>query len=307
MDTKYSTPQCKDIAVCMCFFSPAGFQKPKQNFLYIKSLLDKAKIPTFTAECVIGNQVPLISNPTIQVRSNSCLFYKEQLYNLLVPKIPQQYTKLIFIDADIIFNKRDWVDQISRSLNIYDVVQPFETAIWMGSYYGITLRNVNSFFFGILTNVKNDELFNYHSGFSFAMTRTFLTKIGGFFDKCIVGGGDTSFCNLFPRIEPQYTYTKLIHLEYSKWFKNAMLVPKKFTYLPMTVYHLYHGTIENRHYDSRHKLLDSVESWDDAIYTNEDGIYELKHKDMNDIMKMYFVLRKEDDVPYFKFKLVKDR
>ena len=307
MNLPYKRPTCTDIAVCMCFFSPAGFQRPKQNFLQIEKSLQKAKIPTFTIECVIGNQTPLLTNPTLRVRSDSCLFYKEQLYNLLVPKIPEQYTKLIFIDADIIFDNPHWVDMISKSLDKYDVVQPFENAIWTGSYYGSTLRVAKSLFFAIKTNVNENDLPYYHTGFSFAMTRKYLTSIGGFFDKCIIGGGDSSFTSLFYKVPLQYAYAKSIRTEYCTWLENARQVPKKFTYLPMTVTHLYHGSIENRQYIARHQLLDAIESWDDAIYTNQDGVYELKDKDMNDIMKRYFVLRREDDVQSFNFKLVKHK
>lgn len=305
MDIKYNRPKTTDTAVCMCFFSPAGFKTPKNNFLCIQSMLQRANIPIYTAECVIGNEKPLLKNPTIQVKSNSYLFYKEQLYNLLVPKIPECYTKLIFIDGDIVFNKKDWVDQISNALDTYDVVQPFETAIWNGPYHGSTLRTTNSVFFGIKNMIDSATLINYHSGFSFAMTRNFFNSIGGFFDKCVIGGGDSSFCRLFINLEIQYTYSKSIQSEYNKWFEKAINVPKNFTYLPITVNHLYHGTIENRQYLARHKLLDGIESWDHAIYTNEDGMYELKYNNMNQIMKDYFSSRKEDDVPPFNFNLVK--
>lgn len=305
MELKYSIPECSDTAVCMCFFSPAGFQKPKQNFLHVEKLLRDAKIPTFTAECVIGNQAPLLKNPTISVKSDSCLFYKEQLYNLLVPKVPEQYTKLVFIDADIMFNKRNWIDQISKALDIYDVVQPFESAVFMSPMFGMNIKILKSFGFGIAKGMRLEDSHTYHHGFSFAMTRSYYNKIGGFFDKCIIGSGDTCFACLFFKDKTYYALSNFILEEYKTWLDKAYDVPKKFTYLPMTVYHMYHGSYSDRRYRNRQELLNTVKSWDEFAYTNEYRVYELKDKEHNKIMKEYFLSRKEDDFPEFKFGIHK--
>lgn len=300
MDISYRKPVCTDTAVCMCFFSPAGFQKPKNNFMYVKKLLDKANIPTFTIECVIGNQEPLLKDPTVQVRSNSYLFYKEQLYNLLVPKIPEQYTKLVFIDGDIVFNNKNWIDEISKTLNVFDVVQPFKTAVWLGPYYGTFMGKKDSYMFRLFHSPYPtiSELTKYHQGFSFAMTRKFFNKMGGFFDKCIIGGGDTSFALLFYKEKLKYNYSKIVATEYDKWSENVFLMPKRFTYMPFTVYHLYHGSTKSRGYNVRHRLLEelNIENWDDLVYTNEHNVYELKSQQANEIMKQYFLSRNEDGI-----------
>lgn len=304
METKYFTPNRRDIAVCMCFFSPAGFKKPKENFKHVFKLLTNARIPTFTIECVIGNQVPVIENPTVQVRSDSCLFYKEQLYNLLVPKIPEQYTKLIFIDSDIIFNNKKWVDVISEALDTHDVVQPFETAILMSPYYGTYITIKKSLFFGLTQNLNVTDGNLYHHGFSFAMTRDYYNKIGGFFDKCIIGAGDSAFSCLFFRYKFDIHLSNFIKREHTEWFNKASAIPKRFTYLPMTIYHMYHGNYSDRKYNNRHDLLNNIESWDDFAYTNKYGVYELENVEYKKIMKGYFLSRKEDDFPSTNFSRV---
>lgn len=296
---KYNIPTCSDTAVCLCFFSPAGFKRPKENFLYVYKLLTNAKIPTFTIECVIGNQTPLLENPTLQVRSESCLFYKEQLYNLLVPKVPEQYTKLIFLDGDILFEDKNWIDNISNLLNTYNVVQPFETAVLMDiNFQPIFIKK--SLFYGIKNdNFKNQPIDKHHHGFSYALTRTFYNKIGGFFDKCIIGGGDTAFATLFHRTIIPSFYSSVIQPEYSRWNRN--IEEENITYLPTTIYHLYHGSDKNRKYANRHILLEQfdLKCWDDFVYKNKEGVYEIKNKKINEIMKQYFISRKEDEVPSF--------
>ena len=308
MNVKYSVPTCTDTAVCMCFFSPAGFQNPKQNFLHVEKLLQEAKIPTFTIECVIGNQQPLLNNPTIQVKSNTCLFYKENLYNILVPKIPEQYTKLVFLDADILFSDPEWIDKISNELNRYDVVQPFETSVWLSLYYGVILKKNKSSVYGLKHGVTNQTelLNNYHPGFSFAMTRNYYNKIDGFFDKCVFGSGDSIFCNTFFPTEIYFTTVNLIDSEYKKWSENVRKIPCNVTYLPFTVYHLYHGTLEKRQYASRYEFLKQYDnkSFDDIFYKNEFEVYETKDNNLKKIMYDYFVSRQEDELPSIRSRLV---
>lgn len=312
MNISYRRPICTDTAVCMCFFSPAGFQRPKDNFLHIKKLLDNAKIPTFTIECVIGNQEPFLKDPTVQVKSNSYLFYKEQLYNLLVPRIPEQYTKLIFIDADIIFSDPGWIDRISEALKTHDILQPFQTAFWMSHCSSIYAKTCESTVYAICNNLETDGrtlIGNYHPGFSFAMTRDYFTKIGGFFDKCVFGSGDSMFCNLFMKKLGFILTTRSIDEEYEKWLEKAITVPMKFTYLPFTVYHMYHGSLVTRQYNSRYGLFkDYADTPFDSLFSvNSDGVYEVHDDKLNKILKDYFKSRNEDDVPftYSRFRLQK--
>ena len=297
MDIKYNRPTCTDIAVCMCFFSPAGFQRPKNNFLHVQKLLTEATIPTFTIECVIGNQEPLLTNPTVQVRSNSCLFYKEQLYNLLVPKVPEQYTKLIFIDADILFEDKNWVDNISNLLNTHDVVHCFKTATLL-KYDNIhPMKNVTS----TVSVYKDTGIIEYrnHHGFGYGLTRQFYNNINGFFDKCIFGTGDTFFLNsCVPMKYTFYNVSEFIRKEYDKYLGNINQKDIRITYLPTRIFHLYHGSIENRKYVTRYEALKTIEikDWNELFYTNNDGIYEIKSNDFKEITKEYFLSRKEDDV-----------
>ena len=42
-------------------------------------------------------------------------------------EIPETYTKIAFIDPDIIFAEPDWYNMLSELLNTHDVVQCFDT------------------------------------------------------------------------------------------------------------------------------------------------------------------------------------
>ena len=301
---QYNIPTCNDTAVCLCFFSPAGFIRPKMNFLYIESMLRSSNIPVFTVECVIKNQPPLLSNPTLQVKSGTPFFYKEHLYNLLVPKIPEQYTKLIFLDADVLFNDPNWIDGISKALDTHDIVQPFFLAHWLHADCKTILRSNNStaYFLKNQDSLSNKDPYTYHPGFVWAMRRDFFNKVGGFFDRCLFGTGDTFFSHICiidaSNHKGRIAVCPLIDLEFDKWLLNVSKIPKTFTYLPFTIYHLYHGSLEDRGYRNRYDPINKIvntNDWDTYFYRNSDNVYETKNPQLNKFLTDYFQSRNEDD------------
>lgn len=299
---QYSKPKCTDIAVCMCYFSSVGYDNPRKNFMRVKKMLDDAKIPLFTAECIIGETPQLIPEPTLLTRAESSLFYKEQLFNLLEKKIPSNYTKLIFMDSDLIFTIADWVDVISKKLNKYSAVQPFGTGLYLD-----TSENV----FGKATSyAKYRHLYggsDGHPGFCWAFNRNFLKEIGGFFDKAIIGSGDSAISTVFNQTRYCYRYpfspyyfnykSPFIQDNYLRWLNNAHKKARSMTYLDIDIYHLYHGSTINRQYNDRHTFPDllKIKKWEDAVSVNEYGMYELKNPGINQLLKNYFLSRKEDD------------
>ena len=50
--------------------------------------------------------------------------------------IPFQFKKVMFLDADVVFDNPNWYSDVSEALDAYDAVHPFETIRhpW-GSYY----------------------------------------------------------------------------------------------------------------------------------------------------------------------------
>lgn len=292
MLTSYASPHSKDTAVCLCYFSAVGYKRPRENFMKVKSMLDAAKIPTFTAECIIGNTPQLIPNPTILVRANSALFYKEQLFNMLEPQLPKQYRNLIFMDSDIIFSEPDWVDRISLALKKYSVVQPFSKVVFTGP----TLEPIDKELPSSIKWFKERSMINGHPGFCWAISRSHFKAMGGFFDKAIIGSGDSMFANSLLKMNVSFTYD-FIYRDYMQWRFKISVLPVSVTYLDMTIYHLYHGDLKSRQYASRHNIpeLKGIKSWEQAVYKNKDGMYELKNRAVNTIFHNYFLSRKEDD------------
>jgi hypothetical protein len=249
--------------------------------------LKLAKIPYYSIEMLIGDRPPMLVNPTLSVRSTTALFYKEALWNRLEKEIPSQYTKIAFLDSDVIFSEPDWLDKMSILLDSCDLVHPFETVDRLNLAY----EKCDT----LISSVKDRNILG--SGMGWSITRESFRAIGGFFDKGILGNGDTLFYNcMVPTINiknEQYFLIQEFYLAYRTNFQN---INPKVTYLNTHIYHLSHGTLKNRKYGSRHnEILGQIRTpWNSLFSLNSDGFWELIDNSLSKKMIDYFISRKED-------------
>lgn len=293
----YNPPIKDDIAVGFALFNYTKSKRLVINYLYTLEKMKVANIPTFTIEMVIEGEKPTIKD-AFHVYGTSYLFLKENLFRILETKIPEQYTKLLFLDADIIFDNPDWYNMLSTRLETHDVVHCFQTAKWLDITYTKYIQTPATTF--ILANDKGNtplgqtDTSHYHSGFGYAFTRLWYNSVG-FIDKAIIGGGDLLFIYglygfKYPQQQGLHNYTRILE----KWFMNIQSL--HVTYLPVTVYHLFHGGMRKRQYKSRHEIFKDVEDIEDIIAINEYGVYELIDKSYNDQLLEYFSARDDDSI-----------
>jgi len=284
--------QSKDMAICLVVFNSCKTKRILMNYLFTVNQFKLQNLPTFTIELVLGDSKPEILD-AIHVHSNSHMFHKERLCRLLEKEIPSKYKKLVFMDADLVFNNSSWYYKVSKLLNTYDVVQPFETANWLDLTYRHTIISRKT----ALLMESDTFDFNFHPGFAWAMKRSWYNKVG-FFDYAITGSGDTlsvaSWLNksFSPGFKSRPNALKNKYEEFCK-------LPKpKITYLKgETVSHLYHGSRENRQYTTRHKLIDIQEDISELLFVNSNGVYEWKRPEIwNPLFLDYFRNRYDDDL-----------
>ena len=63
-----------------------------------------------------------------------------------------------------------------------------------------------------------------------------------------------------------------------------------------TVYHLWHGSVKNRKYVDRHRMVEGIRDVRSILETNEVGVFELKDKVVEAKMRAYFLEREDDGV-----------
>jgi hypothetical protein len=278
----------KDMAVMFVYFNPAKSKRILMNYLFVNNFYKINEIPTFTIEIVVEDRQPELCD-AIQVRSNSYMFYKEQAYRILEKSVPEQFQKLAFLDADVMFDTIDWYRRASEKLNTTEVVQPFETAIWLDITYSKELLKRSSWIKMPPGKVK----WEYHSGFAWCMQRSYYRDVG-FFDKGFANGGDAQSAVFWTDRTVHYRMCRSQQNSY-----NSFCCKKKpsIEYLPaITLYHLFHGQRQKRQYYDVRSFLDINNDIDDITFTNEYGLSEWKDCDLNEKMYKYFQEREDDSI-----------
>jgi hypothetical protein len=302
----YIEPTVTDTAVLIAFYNPAGYRRILNNVRYLMKIMKEKKIPYFIIECVFNNRAQEIPEADMVVHSNSYMFYKEQLINKLEPIVPKQYTKLVALDADIVFDSPDWLDKISESLDKYDVIQPFLKACWLTEDNKRVFSCKNSYAYAFTKDYALDRksLYTYHPGFAWAFRRDIFQRLGGFYSKAILGGGDTFFLfNFYGTTIPKFwleEYNKggniLVTNEWGEYNEQFQKVKPTLGYANLTVMHLFHGLMKNRKYGSRYDIFKPYEhmEWDELFITNEDDLTEFKNPRLRKLLLRYFKERNED-------------
>lgn len=306
----YNKRTKKDIGIIISYFSPCNFKKPRENLLYMLDKLESSKCPVTLVEAVMPNSEPLvlpewINHHQIKVNDRSYLFMKENLYNIGIKKT--KYKKMLFLDSDILFDNPNFVDDSSRLLDTYDIIQPFESSVWLDKDMVPLLDyNFKHSFAKAIVEEKSINATHYHPGFAWGMTRNFLDRVGGLYDQHPAGGSDLAFGfavhpdNPSRGLVQHWLNTNQLWINTNKYTSYRELVSNfnpKVGYLKGCICrHLYHGTKEKRNYIERNKLyLPELINNDYPLRYNKDGILEWINKEHSLKCLEYFQNRDEDE------------
>jgi len=306
----YEKPTRSDMAVLLVYFNACSYKNLERNLKLTYQSLINAEIPVFLVEHLFKGQEPIFpeNGTTIfNTRSDSYMFYKENLLNWLMPKVPAQFTKFYMMDCDLIFSNPRWYDDVSALLDTHDVVQPFQEAIWLKSNLNtIYMKRIGIVYANSLGYTLN--LSTHHPGFAWAFRREFIEPIG-IFDLNVLGSADTVLGYAAVQKKPKVSYWKTFNIEcdyksnniYIDLFNNV-----RTTYYPNnTVYHLWHGSRLNREYNNRYTLFkayclkNNIFRYSDLFEKNTYDLYEYKDnaiEDLNKIILDYFKNRDEDGI-----------
>jgi hypothetical protein len=182
---------------------------------------------------------------------------------------------------------------LSVILDNHDVSHCFETAKWLDITYKKIQQTADSY---IKSDDKDCILWNntksYHSGFGWAFTREWYNK-AGFIDQAVIGSGDLLFC--YGLYGKRYSTTQnfsFYETSIQKWYET--IGNPKIIFLPVTIYHLFHGKLERRQYISRNDILNGVNDINAILFKNKYGVFELTNQEYNKQLYAYFKDRKDD-------------
>jgi len=271
---------------------------------FIKNMEKEEYVTLYVVELSYENQEFVVTqknNPNhLQLKTDIPLWHKENMINLGVKYLlPNDYKAFAWIDADIEFENKNWALDTLKILNgTYNVVQLF-------SYCALLNKNekIHEFVSGIGYDflkyekyIKNNRDFAFKPGFAWAITRKTYEKIGGLYDKAIIGGGDSIIVRSFLNLNNK-NFTNFNVENISKYEINCTEI--KLGYISGIIKHYYHGKTENRKYRDRYEILCKY-NYNSDIHLKYDNIGLLIPTDKfpnelkEDIMN-YFSERKEDD------------
>lgn len=203
------------------------------------------------------------------LKNSDPLWHKESCVNYVLKRLPEKYDKIIVIDNDITFSNPEWIDKAEDLLDHYLMIQLFDFV----KYYGPDNVVVDYYSKGTVYHADSSRfLAEGNPGICVGYRREYLEAVGGLFDKCLVGGGDV--VNLIPFYYDTHSIKMNILSTVFIDHKIDMIdyFEKAFKYIVHSQYertsyidncvalHMYHGTINNRQYTSRYKMINELSS-----------------------------------------------
>lgn len=274
---------------------------------FISRMSETNNIKLYIVELAYGErefQITSTSNPFhLQLRTNHALWHKENLINLGVKQLlPEDWKAFAWIDADIEFENINWAFDTLKILTKFDLVQLFtscfdldEKEVPMSVFQGFGYKYCNGESFCHIRGINY-----WHPGYAWACTRKFYEKIGGLYDKGIVGSGDYILTQSL-MMNIACGDKGLIHFyeDIKKYVDKISLLDFKIGWTPGTIRHFFHGSKKNRKYIERNQILLKY-SYDPSTFIkyDENGIIVPSEKMpdgfTNDILE-YFKERNDDE------------
>ena len=247
-----------DVAAVTCVFSPAGFRRPYGNHQTFADAWERSSIPLYTVEVLLPGQAPqLMGDNVFHVLVQDAFFHKESAINYGVSRLPAEFTKVCWLDADMVWPDYDWALDLSRRLDDHPVIQ-----LW--SRLLDTDRNGHVYRDMIAYAARN---YRSSPGGAWAGHRELWTHFGGLFDYWPTGGGDSLATAAFSGRDGdsviQYC-RQLMHDDVDAAFKKwaqpvTRYVRNQIGCVQAEPTHLWHGDRAGRQYGHRHKLLSGVD------------------------------------------------
>lgn len=292
-----------DLVCVTSYFNPARVERRRENYEVFRRAMC---LPLVTIECAFGDasfELPDAAT-TLRVRASDIMWQKERLLNIAVTRLPANFTKVAWVDADVVFDNPDWAWQASRLLDRCEVVQLFEHSVRLAP--SRSAREVSRGFAATCAEEPpplNPAFCSHgHPGLAWAAQRELLEQYK-LYDACIAGGGDDMIAHALygwhelciPR------YIRGSHFDHYKRWATAVhaRICGHVGFIPGTIYDHWHGSPENRLYFRRHQVLANF-GFDPSrhLATNSDGCWKWTNapQELRDWVVKYFANRREDEL-----------
>lgn len=250
----------------------------------------------------------------VRFRSFDEIWHKENMINLAIQRLPEDWEYVAWVDADIMFTNHKWLEETVHQLQHYMVVQMFGDAVDLGPR-GEPIQFHRGFMKGYFEEGFNSPNFKAemaayyggpggykaHPGYAWAARREAIEHLGGLVDWAILGSGDHHMAmGLIGEIEK--TFPSQMHSRYAakmlRWQDRAIkYLHKDVGFVDGTISHYWHGKKKNRKYRERWSIL-TGNNFDPDLDLKRDsqGLYVWTDNNprLRDEVRAYFRQRNED-------------
>lgn len=317
--------------IISCFFNPQNspYRLAAFNRFYksIKHLNHRI------IECVIGDGEAQLQETQFitRVHTKNLLWHKESLLNKIIKDLPPEYRYVFWVDADVIFENKNWLVDGVQELHKNNIIQPFDYCVHlekgeeepsMAAYSYINqimyfMNDAGGYKMSVLDKTRHENVWrsfcsnyakqkliaideNYdvhgHVGFAWGARREVLDQVP-LYDKALIGGADHIMAHAAAGHIPHKCITKSFTDDIdniNRWSKMFFLsVRGKIGYVPGTLFHIWHGDIKKREYLNRIKEFTPKSKT--ITKKDKNGLYITDHDD--EYMRKYYASREahEDD------------
>ncbi len=248
----------------------------------------------FVIEATANEHFPELRNTHKRVVYANSLWQKERLLNLLLESVPKCYSKVAWLDSDILFENPSWFAEAAALLDYHPVVQPFSEAIRLprgDTWYhgkGDRFMSFASLPYDITSAPDSPSGFpihwHGHTGFAWAGQRRWVQEVG-LYDVCLSGSADHLMAHAFygdvqgACIDRAFGNCQAYKNHFLRWAKRiSEIFDGKIGCVPGRVFHLWHGEEGNRRYfDHNQELIDMGFDPEKDLRLNEFGMWEISN------------------------------
>jgi hypothetical protein len=287
------------LAAIATFFNPLGWSSRRTNFAVFRDHLRRQGVPLYVAECRHPDREWDIADSdaeeVFRYEESDLVWQKERLFNLAVARLPKEITAVALLDADIVFQNDRWAeDSLALLRDGYRVLQPFDYAYraprgMLEDFPGLQPPRPEEVFSldPIASNLLLQEsiahrwqrelagdtclqpLWQAHPGFAVVFDRKLVEEVG-LYEKHTMGGGDGVVMRASLGFTDVWIYRvmgRCLAANVRQWAKHWHAQLREDRLLAATegrVVHLWHGTMENRQYNTRYdptRLPRAMPTW----------------------------------------------
>lgn len=305
-----------DLCVITSYYNPSGYQTKFTNYNHFKNGILESGVPLITVECTFGNSPYVLTEDpeknvqVIKVCAADILWQKERLLNIALEHLPQSCTKVVWVDADILFDNRNWAYETSALLEKKAVAQLFTQVVRLPrdvTRYNGDGEMWDSFAHIMRTDPQTIESGDFakhgHTGFAWAIRREIIQR-HGFYDACVSGSGDHMMAHAFAGDWHSSCIERIVgsntphRKHFIDWAQRIYPdIRARIGVVDGLLAHLWHGDHINRRYVLRNKELEDF-SFDPSkdITIDQNGCWKWSpsRSDLKQWAIEYYNTRKED-------------